>query len=336
MKLDWHRANEITSIETENNPNFYHFRPVYYPTPVLRQDISTLLDYESDSELGVSLAIAWRCPSPEEGMMYYYPELLLKRLPWVIKNLCEKTDIQQERCRIIATVDTALRELAEPYLEECQFPEDHVNWLESRESIIGGCFNKFEAASHSIFRETQKILHLDLSFHIGSHPSQWGVPMFSRIKSEWTTQCFASYFPLFKPRSDYANCITPMRFYDEKRDRLIQRFAQFLGHSELEERRYWADIEDHYHFQGGLLGMSRELLDGDFVRDMERLMEKATDEEALVVYARYKGWQQSDVANFDYFFAKTGVDLNPQMNCEATIHFVDRSFPLDVWLSLHD
>ena len=172
MKIEWHKPHEITTIDSENNPAFVTRRPYYYPMPVLKQDMSRYLDYPYSNELGVSISIS-RIHEISD-----YPELLLKRACWMVKNLCEKTDVAEVGVPIRLGITTNLNDLAGPYLEACNFPMSAVNWFESREQIARWS-SKFDAMNQPSWGQFKRVLHIDLSFVFGTHPTHRPIPVFS-------------------------------------------------------------------------------------------------------------------------------------------------------------
>ena len=327
MKIEWHRPHETVMVEKENNPYFCTRRPYYYSIPVLHESLAYYLDYPYSNEMAVSLVIAKRNDA-------HYPELLIKRACWMVKNLCERTDMREEQVRLGLSVDKALEEIAMPYFDACQFPSDRINWFDSLESSAPGVC-KFEALQNDIFTDVERIIHLDLSLLVGKHPTQRILPLFYRFKEKWNTEIFACVGNLLRDRM--GNVINAKNRLDWN-DARQKQFADFTHCSVQEENDYWDYADPLYFISGAIMGFHRTLLDDtSFWADVLHIQRIAGDDEiAMCTYARREGWQQDDVANFFGCFNWSGDKVLPSGHyeeCPIIIAYPEISFQF--WLSQH-
>ena len=333
MKVLWHRVNETVEVDLDSTKGAYRLRPYYYEIPVLREDLSRYLDYYTDSSLALSLVIARR---REED---HYPELLTKRAFWLIKNLCERTDVRDNYVAVQLSVDNTLKDIVMPYADACNFSEDQINWIETKESEIH-TICKLEAMFSDVFKDKNRVLHMDLNYVIGEHPTQSPVSMFKRAKFAWYKQeGMALFGTLISKRSEQIMC--PIRFgWWDERDGFKEAISEYMGHSIEEEERYWLESELMYSVPCKMFGLHRRLIDDSSFRDeileLERFVQY--DEIAFAVYARKHGWQSFDVANLDYCLRfSDGFNPNPFYQ-ECTLvdaRFTDDSDVWRFWLLQH-
>ena len=333
MKVLWHRVNETIEVDLDSTDGAYRLRPYYYDTPVLREDLSRYLDYYTDSSLALSLVIARR---REER---HYPELNAKRVFWLIKNLCERTDARDEHVAIQLSVDDTLKDIVIPYAEACRFPLDRINWIETKEAeIFTIC--KLEAMFSDVFKDKERVLHMDLNYVIGEHPTQSPIKMFQRAKLAWRGQKRMALFgTLIFKRIDHIPCPIRLKMWDE-RDGFKESISEYMGHSIEEEERYWLESELMYNVSGQMFGLHRRLIDDpsfwDEILKLERFIQY--DEIAFAVYARKHGWQAFDVANLDYCVGfSDGRDPDPLYKGCSVVHAPHTNDPdfRRFWLSQH-
>ena len=182
MIVKWHRADETITIDTDLRENRVT-RPCYYSTPVLRQDISQYINYPTNSDLAVSLVV-WGRPGESN-----YSELMIKRIPWIVKNLSEQTDLLDCKIPIVVSISADLQDVALPYLEVCNYPLSAINWFENPDPLTYAV--KMEVMRHPVFGTFERILHLDTSIVIRLHANQHPSSFFSSILTKWRDQSFA-------------------------------------------------------------------------------------------------------------------------------------------------
>lgn len=332
-KVLWHRVNETVEVDLDNDEGIYEFRPYYYDTPVLREDLSKYLDYYTYTDLAVSLVIARRVESD------HYPELCAKRVFWLIKNLCERTDAHDEHVAIELSVDDTLQDIVIPYAKACDFPLDRINWFETKESeILTIC--KLEAICSDVFKGKDRVLHMDLNHVIGEHPTQRPISMFRRAKLAWREdERMAIFGTLIEARAKHI--MTPMRadMWDG-REGFKELISEYMGHSIEEEERYWLESELMYNVSGRMLGLHRRLIDDpsfwDEILELERIIQY--DEIAFAIYARKHGWQSFDISRLDYCVNwSDGRDsYAPYKECSVIhAHHTDDPDFWRFWLSQH-
>ncbi len=298
MIYEWHRALD-TVIVTDDNPKFYRFRPYYYSMPVLREDLGLYLDYPCSDEMAVSLALGKRNDA-------HYPELLLKRACWLVKNLCEQTDIASSGTKLVFSVDNALKVLAMRYFEGCNFPMSAINWLDFDESN-NPFSSKFDAVLSDVFKPFRHVLHIDVAVRIGNHPTQYQLPLFSRIKEKWDDEIFAQAGRLLRDRCEYMNNAKEREWWKHNRN----YFVDYMGWSVEDEEHYWDTADPFYYVGGMMMGFHRHLLDNpSFAKDIIYLNGLSDDELAMCYYARRNEWSQFDAIDFSSCFNWGGFDPN--------------------------
>ena len=306
MKVLWCRATETVEIENAN----YTPRPYYYEIPVLREDLSRYLDYHTNDDLAISLVIAHKRSGSQ------YSELLIKRSFWMIKNLCERTDVQDQGVTIQLSIDDTLKELVIPYAEACGFPLGKVNWFTSKEAKYN-YICKFEALFSDIFRAKKRVLHMDLSLHFGEHPTQKSLPLFERIKSFWRDESMALRKPLWRVNTPEmkANPTPIRRGIWDRCPESKHEVASYIGHSVEDEERYWRESEMICQLDGKMLGFHRDLIDStQFVNEILELSQigAGDDEFVIACYARKHRWTEWDTANIEKaFWDSKGEEANP-------------------------
>ena len=303
MSIIWHRVNETVEVDLSNAEGGYSLRPYYYEIPVLREDLSRYLDYDPNDILAISLVIARR--HGEDN----YPELLAKRSFWMIKNLCERTDANEEGVAIQLSIDNTLKELAVPYAEACRFPLDRINWFQSKESEGNDNICKFEAMFDDVFRDKERVLHMDLGLHFGAHQRQRLLLLFQRIKSFWQGEYMALMHLLLQVNLPWMKARP--RSLEPKiwglRPESKHEMAAYIGHSVEEEERYWHDPEVFYRMSGKIFGIHRDLRNCPaFRKEILELAQMGMDDEtAITCYTRKHGWTESDIFNIQKFLRWT-------------------------------
>ena len=307
---EWHRANESMKVSRLNR-HFCVLRPYYYELPVLRENLSHYLDYPFDNDLAVSLVVAKR----DDGD---YAELLVKQAMWVVKNLCERTDLARSRTKLVLSLDKKIRKMAMPYLDACQFPLSNVNWFKSDEpNNHYAC--KFESVLSEVFDPFERVLHMDLSVTFGNHPAQRSLPLFSRIKREWTAQIYAAPKALIREHGYNSMLLAPRRHHWSNDPTL----AEFVGLSVEEDQAYWDSAELVYSIDGLMMGYHRRLLDKPLFREEIININAASDDEiAMCYYARRCDWQEWQVANLSNCFIERGISALPhEIYYESVLRF---------------
>ena len=290
MIVSWHRPHETIDVDIDNTPEVETFRPYFYEVPVLRTNLSDYLSYSTDGDMAVSLVIGYRSKRP------HYAELLVKRAFWFIKNLCERTDVKEQRVLVVLSIDEALKEVALPYALDCNFPTDLINWISfDEDKFRWSC--KMKAMTSPLLQGIKRVLHMDLNIHIGTHPTQRPISLFEDIKKcWWDDQVIALEMPLIMPRNWHG--YTPIRFMD-KYPRVIERITEYMGNSVEEEERYWNESEWVHMIVGRIVGFHRRLMDDpEWQEDYPRALKAGVNDEiATGLYARKHGWRDWDIAN---------------------------------------
>ena len=331
LTIRWHRHDGVKQFAKE-----YTRRAFLYSTPVLRQNLSEYLNYPMNNKLGVSLSLS-RMPSAPK----HYPELLSKQVCWFVKNLCERTDMVEMGVPLRVGITNDMGETCMPYLNACSFPMDHVDWFKNREGEMRRS-SKFDAMRYSTFREVERILHLDMNFLIGSHSTQRPAPIFSRILDLWNDAPTASAGPVVQPRDPYLFTDVRKRLTDMRKmdfwDDILEQLAAYCGHGTKTELAYWDNADPVYQFSTGVFGIKRYLLENpDFWADLEKLLTLVqSDEVALAIYARAKGWETpKDVDDINSAFNwKTENVGELYGECDFVPALSDNIDP-ELWLSQH-
>ena len=331
MLIRWHRPDGVKAFDKE-----YTRRSFLYSTPVLRQNLSSYLDYPVKKDLGVSLSLSIMPSAPK-----HYPELLSKQVGWFVKHLCERTDMVEMGVPLRVGITRDMGDICMPYLDACSFPMDRVDWFKNREMVMRRS-SKFDAMRYSTFRKVERILHLDMNFLIGSHVSQRPTPAFSRILDLWDDAPTASTGPIVQPRDPYLFTDIRKRLDDMNKmelwEDILKEVASFCGHSESEELDYWDNADPIYQFSTGVFGIKRHLLDNpEFWADLEKLLTLIqSDEVALAIYARAKGWETpKDVDDINSAFNWKTEGLSELFGECDFVPALSENIEDDIWLSQH-
>ncbi len=331
LTVKWHRHDE-----TRRFPKEYTRRAFLYSTPVLREKLTDYFDYPTRNELGISLSLGFMPSAP-----IHYPELLSKQICWFVKHLCEKTDMVEEGVSLRLGITDDMGDAVMPYLDACNFPMERVDWLKNREDKLRRA-SKIDAMRHNSFGGVARVLHMDINFLIGSHPTQRHTPIFSRILELWKDVPTASTGSILQPKDSYfftdvRKRLTDMRKINEW-PTVLKELAAFCNHSEADELDYWDNADPVYLFRGGIFGMNRQLLDSEpFWKDIEYLMKLImSDEIALSVYARAKGWEmEREVTNIDNAF-NWQEGRKAELYTEAAfVPAISENTDAELWLARH-
>lgn len=325
MNLQWHRVHGTEPVEVFPEIR----RPFLYETPVLRQDIGRYLDYDTNNALAVSLNLC-RAKGTHNRTFErpdHYAELLSKQAPWFVKFLCEHTDIAEQNVPLRLGITTDMREIALPYLQACNFPDGAIDWFESREADRF-LVSKYDAMWQPSLEEMERVLHLDLCFLVGSHPTQPLMPLFEDIQILWDQQDFALMNGLYnlnvKPPSSWASYLEVPS--------VMEMVIEVLGDPAMVDvwRSRWAD----FRVDGAAWGVKREMLQSKaFKRDMDAYL-RIHDEMALSLYMFLANLRADKVCDLTEAF-------NWHQNGFHTEPYVDRNFwaerdmDADLWASLH-
>ena len=296
MIYRWHRALDSV-IVNDSNPKFCSTRPYLYEIPVLREDLGKYLDYPHDDDMAISLTLGKRNDN-------HYPELLLKRTCWLVKNLCEWTDLAESGTRLVFSVDTKLEGLALRYFEACNFPMSNVNWFDSNEGE-NSFSSKFDAVMSDVFKPFKRVFHMDLACRVGNHPTQYQLPLFSRIKKKWGDELFAQAGPLLRDRKIRINSAKERGWWKYRRHAL----SEYIGWGVENEERYWDTNEMLYYIGGMMMGFHRRLLNSPtFNQEILPLNSMSDDELAMCYYARKHNWTDLTISDFSDCFEWGGFD----------------------------
>ena len=288
----WHRVDESIEIDIDNDGRAYRLRPVYYSIPVLRTDLSGYFDYWQGNDLSVSLVIA----SPRiEGR--HYPELMAKQSFWMIKHLCERTDAKEEGIHLQLSVDNTLRDTVMPYAEACNYPTDRINWIDS-DPEMSVYYSKFEAIFSDAFIDVQRVLHMDLNFMMGWHPTMRVSRLFNRIKSAWRHR-WEQHIAVNGSLLVSANPYIPSPLKKPNWDTTKHELAGFMGHDVADEVAYWLESKIAYYVPGRMWGLDESLINDSGFRDDIHALVNITgcDEISLQTYARKQNWAGGEAAN---------------------------------------
>ena len=326
MQTIWHRATE--TIETEAGKDVP--RPFLYPTPVLREDLSGYLSYPlKHDEIAVSLVIT-RLRSRSRSD---YPELLMKQAVWMVKHLCEYTDIVETGTRLRLSISSGMRDVAMPYLEECDYPLDTIYWFESREAQYKH-ISKFDAMHHPDFAGVTRLLHFDVAQMIGAHPTQRNFPLVANVLNRWKDQPMAVLRLYQREDEPLLNkmAIRDDDPYQEHITQIVEAASKLSGNSFEQERAYWESQDPMWDVLGGLLGITRELLDDPYFNEVfMAISSQGADERALMVYCRLMGWTEADVAIL-FGFTRS---LTEELYMVRGLNFAWSGMDPDLWLKQH-
>ena len=337
----WRRASGDMEIDIGKDEYAYRLRPYYYPAPVLRSNFSGYFDYWQGNGLAVSIVIA--CSPIFER---HYPELITKQAFWFIKHLYDRTDAKEEGVMIQLSVDHRLRDMVMQYANACNYPEDLINWFE-HDNSMSVYYAKTEAMLCDVFKDKERVLHMDANYLVGWHPTHRRLLVFNRIKSSWRhiwRQHIAVMSTLLHPAT--AKCPSPMK--KGNWDDVKEEMAAFVGHTVDDETRYWFESDPVYFIPGRMWGLTRALLDNpDFQSEIREIVRITTcDEVGLQTYARKYGWQAYNVADLSICFDKYDVEPESMDDIIQNLHpygesyfihseHTDDSNCAEFWLSLY-
>lgn len=338
--VNWQRA---TGVEQLAIPRFDN-RPYLYESPVLRQDMSELLGYDdSSTELAIVVSISYRL-----WRAMFYAEGLGKQGFWLIKHLCERTDMIDEKIPIRFFITKDVREMMFPYLQACNFPEKNIVYLESKEAVYPQS-TKIRSMKHDALKNAKRVLYFSLSFMIDAHPTQYKGTWFRNLINMWGDEPFAY------PRQIVLDKAPDNEFLFEKRvmseydrdwglevppDRhlLWKTLSQFLNEPADRLKSYFLSDEGQIiDIRTSCFGFSRAQLDRfDLERDLYPVMRVANDESAFEAYACREGWTQDDACNIGSAFRwrDTLAPIDP--NSEYGIRYPDWRMTKDIWMQQYD
>ena len=334
MIINWERSDGTEKLLIKSDER----RPYLYPAPVLRQDMTTLLGYDCSNELAVSVSLSVR---PNRTLCYV--EALAKQSLWFVKHLCEQTDMIEQHVPIRYCVTHDVREMLTPYLRACNFPDDKIDWIDSKEQQYPQS-TKFRALKHESFQDVERLLHLDSTLFIDTGSSQRNGTWFKNVKDMWQTEPYAqahSYEIPDEPK------------YQKFRDyRVMTIFNDWWGkHLSPDVHILWstladylngdaADIKHHFLKDAGVVttitgvffGFSRDGLDAlDLEGDIYPVMRVSGDEAALAAYACREGWVDSSVCDLEQAFNWDDLPVFFEPDTEHHITWSDQRIPTELW-----
>ena len=331
--VDWQRHNGVEQLAILNTDR----RPYLYPTPVLREDLSELLNYETDTKLGVSLTLNYRL-----WRALYYPEVLVKQACWLVKHLCERTDMIKQRVPIRFGITTDLREMVIPYLEACQFPMGLVDWIESRE-VVYPQSTKFIHLQHDSFKEMERVMHMDLTLHFDTDETQHKGWWFKDIKRHWMTQPMALLYPLISSEELGNRLVWVDRTMKEwnwywgenvsaEEHLMWKTISESVGESAESLKEFFLDDDYVLDVPTHLFGFSRQLLDSLILEDdIYPVMRVSNCEVAMEVYAYQQKWKNDDVASIEPAFNWLDTIDRIKPHCEYGIRYSDAETNIEDW-----
>ena len=300
----WERAcgSEQIALPTDQKRRFF------YPSPVLREDISGLVDYESCDDIGVSISLFYR-----KYAVRHYVECLVKQAFWLIKHLCERTDMADERVGVRLGITTDIRCIAMPYIEACNFPLHLVDWLESKEDTVPDSTRIIHMKDS--FADVARILRMDVAHHIETNPTQFKGTWFHNLKAIWTDQPMAFRTPLRTSKSQgNRDRDDRLRVADDYNSwwgedvppgnhPLWQAVSKMTGDSPEESKSFFmknGEDDEIMYVWGHFYGVSRYWLDTvDMETEIFPVMIPSGEEFALEVHAYKQGWTNDDVVNME-------------------------------------
>ena len=294
--VDWvrHYGTERIAIPSTEK------RPYIYQSPVLREDLSKLLDYEPCKELGISSTLFRKSRIP-----LYYVECVAKQACWFVKHLCERTDMVKQQLPFRFGITTDMQDIATPYLEACNFPVHLIDWIESKEAMYPSS-TKMIHMKHDSFKDIERVIHLDVMYHFDTHPTQNVSPWFDRMKKLWMSHSMALPLPMLMLRSEGEREFLIMDHWDEYWGEdvpsgshiLWNTLSDYTGEPASKLRDHFLNGEYTHEIPASFFGFSRRCLDEmDLDRDIYPIMRVSTDECAFVAYTYRQGWGNDDVAD---------------------------------------
>jgi len=339
--MKWHRAHGTEEVD----PNIHVNRAFLYPTPVLREDLTPYFEYPITTDLAVSFSLFTK-PSSH----HTYPECMCKQAMWMAKHLCMHTDMPEAGIPLYIGIAEDTRHIAMPYLEECNFPENKIFYVEGNESEHEW-ITKYEALWHEILHPYKKVVHFDVCYLIGKYPTQRINPIFSHLLKHWKTEQMMTCAPFLQ--KGLPGEIHPMQvrleFHCDNPENLGERMqahkeywdwiAKELDSDPETEKAYWHcnRPEDVYLFRGGIYGFRAETLNAQFQNDIRRYLRFFNcDEASLGLYAKKHKWGTAEIFDADHYFRWTNLDW------EYDARYGPKNFmyfsvgdPYDFWLKAH-
>ena len=337
--VDWVRPHRTEKLAIPKNNR----RPYLFGSPVLTEDLSKLLDYDdSNQELGISIVLCYRL-----WRALFYTESLAKQAFWFVKHLCERTDMREEKIPIRFCITNDVGEIAMPYIRACNFPNDKIDWVESREPVYPQS-TKFIGMQHSSLKHVDKVLHLDLCYLIDTDETQHKGTWFNNVNAIWQSEPFAQSHPFIMSDALGNRVFTEHRsttLFDRDwgdgvppEEHLLWRtLSDFLGESPAKLKHYFMNDDEIADISGGCFGMSRHLLDNlDLETDIYPAMRVTNDECALEAYAYREKWTNEDVCDIGSAFRWVNTTAPVELNGEYGIRYVDQQLSTDIWMDQYE
>jgi len=338
--MQWHRWNGTEII--------YEKRPYLYELPVLEQDISSYLSYPCGNDLAVSLSLCdggkFYNACDQTNHTYHYPELLAKRLAWFVKHLCERTDIVESGVPLKVAITDDMYPLAMPYLIACNFPMDSVNWIKNYEAEYRW-ISKYEAMNHPSLNHIDKVLHIDISFLVGTHRNQRKTPLFRGILDRWSDQPIASSGEaLFFNRGVYdwisiprVESLANERQFNPESHVIWEEISSLYGGTIDEVYNFWTHLNPFPHIPGGIVGHTQAYLSDDKRRDRFKRLLKAScnDEVSLALQVYYEKLGHSDVVIINDMFPWEGYPHEKNPSDVFRFCTCQEDMPTDLFLDMH-
>lgn len=326
----------------------YEKRPYLYELPVLRQDISSYLSYPCSDELAVSLSLCdmgkfFNAHNWDDMKIYHYPELLAKRLPWFVKHLCERTDMASCGVSLKVGITSDIHDLVMSYLQACNFPMDAVDWIENCEDEWRW-ISKYESMKHPTLSHIKRVLHMDLSFLIGTHRTQRELPLFSDILSRWDNEPIASASNgLFYYRGvEDAIAIPRVEHIGNERDNpkshvIWEEITSLYGGTVDAVYEFWTTVDPFPHVPGGVIGHSQGYLSDEekYGRFKRLLKGSCNDEVALSLSVHYENLEHSDIAMIHDSFPWCGYPYESDPYGVYSFCTCEERMPKELFLDMH-
>lgn len=328
--IDWVRHNGVEQIAVRPE---YEKRIYLYPSPVLRQNMSELLNYETNKELAISVTLGYR-----SDRSLYYTESIVKQACWLFKLLCDRTDVIEEGVQLRLGITSDLSRMASPYLGACNFPDSNIDWLDSREAVYP-LSTKFIHMKHDSLKDFERVYHMDIAFHFDTDETQHKGDFFRDIKRIWNGQPLALPMPMLRKRENTDYEI--MKRWNEHwgddtpaEDNLLwQALSKYTSEPASMVKHFFIEGEQILEAPGGMFGLSGEFLDAlNLDKDIYPIMRLSNDECALTALAYREKWSNGDVADLGPAIKWIDAEERYEPHSRFGMRYTDQRMDMDHWM----
>ena len=333
--VTWHRATGVEQLAVP----LHDKRQYLYESPVLRQDMTELLDYDdSSTELAIVVSISYRL-----WRAMFYAEGLGKQGFWLIKHICERTDLTDEKIPIRYFITRDVSDMMSPYLGICNFPDRNIVWIDSKEAVYPQS-TKLRAMMHPSLKPYKRVLYFSLSFMIDTHPSQHKGTWFRNLINMWDDQPFAYPRPIAISKApDNAHLFEKrvMAEYNQEWGldvppdqhmlwRVLSEYLDTPAH--IVKSYFLRDSGNIVDIRTSCFGFNRAQLDRfDLERDIYPVQRVSNDETAFEAYASREQWSNSDVCDFGSAFRWRDTLAPVEPHSEVGIRYPDWRMTREIW-----